>query len=610
MGATTGPAPGANLTGTANMAEASDKPHAPMELRPAAVFSHRMVLQRRRPIPVFGTGEPGRTVMVTLASSERSGMLALCGDGRSDSVVASGTVGDDGNWLVELPPLEAGDGYELTVTDRSGIRLVYHHVGVGEVWLAGGQSNMELELRNAADGERAVNDSADPGLRFFNTPKCGHVSDELTRLENESVWVVCAPDTSGAMSAVAYWFAHRLRERLETHVPIGIIDCYVGGTSISCWMSETTLESSPSGRGYLERYHAIVDGKTERQMHEETDAWQRDFDAWNAAIAADQASQPDIDWETLNARHGECPWPPPMTTFSQYHPTGPFEAMICRVAPYALHGFLWYQGEEDERFADDYRAMLGMLVGEWRARWEGETLPFIIAQLPQWISKSDFDAGIDHRYWPVLREAQRDVSLAIADVYTVPLMDCGEFNNIHPTDKRTPGERLANAALNRIYGCADVPADVPEPVSWSYSSNENASDDDAGDANVHVSAGSVIVRFDHAEELRFSDKNASLEPPKHFESRESTPSFRPAGASGFEVSTDDGVWHPVAARITHSADDPGESFVTLPLPDTLHPTGIRYGWASWGVPPLSNRWDIPAFPFSHLIPHASSTTIR
>ena len=571
----TGPAPGANLTGASGTTNTTDKPVGTIELRPAAIFSHYCVLQRRTPIPIFGTGTPGRTVIVQLGVGDSPDLLHSADGDATDVITVTTVIGGDGHWCTYLPAMEAGDGYRLTIRDHSGVILIYQHVAIGEVWLAGGQSNIELELRNSADADRTIARSTDPLLRFFNTPKSGHVSADLLAAEDASAWVECQPETSGSMSAVAYWFAHRLRQMLGAGVPVGVVDCYVGGTSIACWVDEPALTSLPSGRGYLERYHTQVDSKTMEQMQHETAAWQQRFDAWNADIARAQTAEPDISWDTLNARYGECPWPPPMTTFSQYHPTGPFHAMIERMAPFALAGVLWYQGEEDEPYCDEYRAMLGLMIERWRTLW-GTQLPFVIAQLPQWISKADYCDGIDRMHWPVLREAQWDASQTLPGVYTAVLMDCGEFNNVHPTDKRTPGERLANLALARVYGFGASTGSTDTADSPTVISADSPS------------AGTLRLHFAHADRLCFQGTT-----PGNSDPADDSPASRNAANSGFAVAGSDGTFHAASAGIPADAPD----CVDLRCPAVPDPVCARYGWFSWGPAPLRNAADLPAVPF-------------
>ena len=622
----TGPAPGANLSGVHEGADPVDKPIGSPKLRPAAVFSHAMVLQRRQPIPVFGTGAPGRTVIATLSSPDQGRPITLhtpdASDAVSDSVSAFATIDRQGDWLLALPAVEAGGPYTLTVSDRSGIMLKYLDVHVGEVWLAGGQSNMELELRNSAGADQAVAASADPLLRFYNTPKTGVID---TDAEDHAAWQIAGPDTSGTMSAVAYYFARRLRAELGPDVPVGIVDCYIGGTSITSWMSRDTLRTCEAGRGYLARFDAAIADKTDEQFAAETDDWQTKFNTWNDAIGKARAAEPDITWDTLNARYGECPWPPPVTPTSQYRPAGPFGTMIERVAPYGIAGFLWYQGEEDEAYCGSYRELLGLLIREWRDLWQpgrqaatGDGAPhcataedaqgrdawppFLIVQLPQWIDKNTAAANADPLHWPVIREAQTDAARAIAGVHAICTMDCGEFDNIHPTDKRTPGERLADCALRHVYGRSDVPADGPTLIAAAATA---ATAGTAATAAATVSGQTpsvcsaphtVTLCFAHAAGLRFDGTVPGTQRHVRGASGRDTPenqsgtTYRHAEDSGFELASGDGVFHPAAATID------GDT-VTVTAAEAPDPVAVRYAWRSWGPAPLCNGDGLPAWPF-------------
>lgn len=293
----TGPAPGLS---TAAVQKAT-RSLGNRELALAAVFSSHMVLQRRAPIAVFGTGKPGSTVTVTLAAHGAMSIIQVAGTS-VDQISVSCTIADTGItstditstgvWHLSLPPVERAAPCTLTVTDRRGNALTLDDVLVGEVWVAAGQSNMEYILLNDAEAEQTIAGSDDARLRFVNIAKSGVVDDALLQAERESSWQVCSPQSSANMSAVAYYCAAMLRRRLEGDVPVGIVDCYVGGTSVSCWMSEHTLSSSEAGRGYLDRYHAAVAGKSAEQMHRDMDAWSAAFNAWNDAIARARVERP------------------------------------------------------------------------------------------------------------------------------------------------------------------------------------------------------------------------------------------------------------------------------------------------------------------------------
>ncbi|MCH9275964.1 sialate O-acetylesterase [Bifidobacterium amazonense] len=651
---TTGPAPGSDIRTSASHATTADRTTYG-ELHVAAVFSDHMVLQRDRQIPVFGTAPTGATVRVELLAANGDivrgeDVTVGCADCGTDDAAA---ISSEDRWLVELPAMSAGGPYtlqvSLTMVSRETLHgtaprtITFADVHIGEVWLAGGQSNMELELRNSNHADEAVAASGDPLLRFYNTPKTGVIDPAL---EAQSGWCACTPATSGTMSAVAYYFARRLRAELGPGVPVGIIDCYIGGTSITAWMSRRTLETCAAGRGYLERFQSAIAGKTDEQFAAETHAWQTRFDTWNAQIGAARTAEPDITWDTLNARYGECPWPPPVTPTSQYRPTGPYGTMIERVAPYGLAGFLWYQGEEDEVHCDSYRELLGLMIDEWRGLWNaghcnagrhdtshcntGPTgirttgtqpgdirsreiapLPFLIVQLPQWIDKNTAAAHADPLHWPVIREAQWDAMRTIANVFTITTIDCGEFDNIHPTDKRTPGERLADCALRNVYGLDDIATDGPELADVEFTNRvfpnagrtvggakagsattDSMPADDTTVGNTTVNGATadgtvavVTLRFDHANGLRFDGTT-----PGTRGSAGNDPVYRNATESGFELAGVDGVWHDVDAMV-HGGT------VMLRSGAVNDPVAVRYAWRSWGPAPLFNSRDLPAPPF-------------
>ncbi len=379
-------------------------------LRVAAVFSDHMVLQRETPVAVFGAAPADGRVVVDLMDDQGVTVAQTMAVAQ-----AYGEHETEAPWLAILPALPASGPYTLRVSHETN-RLEFADVMIGEVWLAGGQSNMELELHTSEHGDEAIAAADDPLLRFYNTPKAGRVDEAA---EAASGWqAAVAPQVAG-MSAVAYHFGTRLRAQLGADMAVGIIDCYIGGTSITSWMSRATLIGSDAGRPYVERYEAAIAGKTEEQMRAEADEWQTVFDQWNNSVAAMKEAHPGITQPQIDAEIGPCPWPPPITPFSERRVSAPYEAMVRRVAPYTLRGFLWYQGEEDEAQCESYRELLGLLIEEWRTLWNlagyeepavgyqadagAGALPFIVVQLPQWIDGQVAARGEDQRHWPVIQ---------------------------------------------------------------------------------------------------------------------------------------------------------------------------------------------------------------
>ena len=499
-------------------------------LTAGAVFSDHMVLQREKPIPVWGTAEP------------LSGVCVLLG-----TAAVTGVSDEKGHWMVHLPPAETARGMTMMVRCQEE-QLTFSDVCVGEVWFAGGQSNMELELKDSLDGEAAVAGSRNPDIRFYMTPKCAVMGEELTAMEKESGWKVCGPDTSAVMSAVSWYFAKNLQSVLE--VPVGIICCAWGGTSISCWMSREQLMKTAAGAAYIEEYDALVGDKTEEQYRLEMEEYNREWEAWNARVQAKRREDPTVTWEVLNEECGLCPWPQPAGRQSPFRPAGLFYTMVQRIRPYAVRGFLYYQGEEDEAKHAVYDWMMISLILEWRQQWGDDRLPFLFVQLPMYIAKAEAAAGIDNRHWAMMRDQQMKVSRTVAGTGLAVLTDCGEFDNIHPLDKETVGLRLALQARSRVYGeeiCADAPC--VKRVDFR---------DGKAYAHFEHTGGGLLVRGDAPE--------------------------------GFEIAGADGVFHPACGQAETDT-------VILWSPQVPAPAYVRYAWRNFSRSNLYGASGLPAAAF-------------
>ncbi|MBF9223067.1 sialate O-acetylesterase [Hymenobacter ruricola] len=140
--------------------------------------------------------------------------------------------------------------------------------------------------------------------------------------------------------------------------------------------------------------------------------------------------------------------PTPGTTTFQYVPGGLFNGMIAPVLPYAIKGVLWYQGESNAGRTGDYQALFNGMINDWRRNFQRPELPFLYAQLPNFmaVKKEPSESG-----WAEVRDVQRR-GLALPHTGMAVLIDAGEWNDIHPLDKQTPGHRLALAAQKVAYG--------------------------------------------------------------------------------------------------------------------------------------------------------------
>lgn len=406
-------------------------------LKPAALFTDGAVLCRNREIRVFGeTDHPA--VTVTLLDSN--------GTVLAETSCESG----DGRFLASLRPQQAQAGCRLVI--RAGDEQAgAADVAIGEVFLAGGQSNMELELRNADEGPEIVESCSDPLLRFFNVPRIAIAGPEQRKANAETRWHAVHPGEGGENSAVAYFFAAKLREKMPD-IPVGIIGCYWGGTSITCWMEEETLRTEPEGARYLDEYAALSSGKTMETWLQEDKVFWDVLDKWNKAVADYQQAHPGAPWKAVEGACGPAPWNPPPGPGSPFRPAGLAVTMIREIVPASLTGILYYQGEQDAETTDQYDVLMKLLIQSWRDLFRDPELPFLFVQLPMWL---DWDAE-DRRSWAKLRLAQAKARDEVRNAGMVCLLDQGEYGNIHPTAKRPVGERLAELAGALIFGSGET----------------------------------------------------------------------------------------------------------------------------------------------------------
>ncbi|TLS48709.1 sialate O-acetylesterase [Paenibacillus antri] len=484
-------------------------------MRVDPIFSDHMVLQRDKEVAVWGEAADGEVIEVECA-------------GRRATAVAAG-----GGWRATLPANEAGGPYRLAA--RSGAEtIVFDDVWYGDVWLAGGQSNMQWPLRSSAGGAEEIAISGGcPLIRYYEVPKVAY-DDGVVR---ESGWRASGQETAGEFSAVAYHFAKRVHA--ETGVAIGIVGCNMGATSAACWVAEETLERDPALRVYLDEFRAIAKDFDWEAYEAEERAFQDAFAAYEAAQSQGKTKE----------ELGPVPWPPPMSPRSFMRPNGLYETMLKRTAPYTLKGFLYYQGEGDAHRPTAYDKLLEALIRNWRRDWEDDALPFLYVQLPSFGCDGDPDGDA----WALLRESQAIVAERAPHVAMAVLLDCGEKDDIHPADKKPVGERLARLALARVYGRSDVHSEGPR--------FEQMRVNERGEAR-----------------LRFRCGGGRLT------TRDGAPLV------GFELCGVDRVYVPAEARI--------EGDAVIAFSDRVpRPIAARYGWANFTEANLTDGFGLPAAPF-------------
>jgi len=217
----------------------------------------------------------------------------------------------EGRWRVNLKPLTAGGPFTLTIESPTS-KTELHNVLVGEVWIASGQSNMEMAVQNTADGPKHVANSANPQIRLYTVPRHGAKTPQADVVGR---WEECGPKSVGGFSAVAYFFGQALEQQL--HVPVGLINTNVGGTTAERWMSKESLDAVP-------QLKAMPKGQGANDL---------------------------------------------------------YNAMIHPLIPYGIRGAIWYQGESNAGVAWHYRTLFPAMIKDWREEWKEGDFPFLFVQL-------------------------------------------------------------------------------------------------------------------------------------------------------------------------------------------------------------------------------------
>ncbi|MBX7258290.1 MAG: 9-O-acetylesterase [Candidatus Hydrogenedentes bacterium] len=466
------------------------------DLKLPAIFSDHAVLQQKAPVPVWGWGEPGANVTVTVARNSKSA-----------------TVGPDGRWRVDLAPMKAGGPYELTVA--SGDRqIVLKDILIGEVWFASGQSNMQWSIKNTDNWEQEVAQCANDKIRIAMIFR--EVS--TTPLDDVRGLTPWAPCTSESMtncyngegfSAVSYYFAKYVQAKLR--VPVGIVNTSWGGTRIEPWTPPVGFEGLPSLAGILADIRMNTPNSAEYQA------------ALRDAIAKAEAWIPAAK-QALEAGA----FPPALPTIASAStlngsgsPTALYNAMVAPLVPYANRGFIWYQGESNRGEGMLYRDKMEALIKGWRAVWNDDKLACYYVQL------APFNYGNSPQALPEIWEAQ-SAALGIPGTGMAVINDIANVSDIHPRNKNDVGKRLALLALNKTYG-KGVKCEGPTFDRFKVEGNE------------------MRVYFKHARSLKTRDGAA----PTWFALCGPDGVYHPANAAiegSHLVLTANGVSTPVAVR--------------------------------------------------------------
>lgn len=475
------------------------------------IFGSNMVLQRNSPVNIWGISQPMQHISVTI-----------------HGLTASAQSSSDGKWIVTLPPMKEGGPYDVTICGEDTV--VFTNVMIGEVWLCAGQSNMEFAFEKSSEAEKEIPAANNPMIRLFTVKRNSTDSQAENCIGS---WSECSSTSVKRFSAVAYYFGKEIQKKLN--VSIGLIHSAWGGTAVESWTPRSVLESDSTFQPILRRWDsaAAVYPEAMKAFDLIRDSlmlkWRNDSaEAFSAGKAfPPRPQEPRGGAKTI-----------------QHKPSGLFNGMIAPLIPLTFKGVIWYQGEANAARAYQYRTLFPAMIQSWRKEWKKD-FPFLFVQLPNLFRQPEpSQSG-----WAELRESQL-MALSLPKTGMAVTIDIGDPKDLHPTNKKDVGYRLALIAENLVYGDSKIV--YSGPVYQSYTIEKN----------------SIRLRFNSEGKL----------------------SVRGKTLAGFTIAGPDRKFIPASAQIEKGSIKVWSSKIK-------NPVAVRYAWGDNPDVSLYNDAGLPASPF-------------
>jgi sialate O-acetylesterase len=473
------------------------------ELSVPHFFSNHMILQRERAAAIWGKADAGAEVTVSFK-------------GRSAAAKAAA----DGQWRAQIET-GAADAQGAALTISSGAeKIEIQDVLVGEVWFASGQSNMFYTMNRSPEYVGLIAESQHPALRMFNAPL---VTSEENQEDIEGTWKAATPETVPDYSAVAFFFARKLH--LELGIPVGVIKSAWGGKPVETFTSREALNTLPGTKALVD---AMLKDETVYDQAKADAAYATKMEQWKATMAAAKGKSAEE-----RKRLPKKPDAPKRPLLTEGKPGVLYAAMIHPFVGYTMRGAIWYQGEGNARpGAVPYDQTLPLMINDWRKRW-GDEFSFYYVQLANYHAPSTEPGTPDS--WALTQDRMRLVLATTPKTGMAVINDVGEAKDIHPKNKKDPGERLARWALAKDYG---------KQLLYSGPLFKTSA----------VKDGAIRVTFDQSGSGLKSREGGALK--------------------RFEIAGADKVWHWADAKID------GTDSVIVSSDQVKQPAAVRYAWAA------------------------------
>jgi len=522
------------------------------ELRLPNIFGDGMVLQRGKPAAIWGWAAPGEEVKVTFSEQEATT--------RADA---------EGRWLARLAPMKANArGATLDVAAGDERRRVAD-VLVGDVWICGGQSNMEWSMRASRDADLEISSADYPAIRYARLPHIARPEPQEDfpledRKNPQGSWRRCAGKDVESCTAVGYYFARRLHRRIK--VPIGIIDTSWGGTMAQHWVSTGTLRPFPEMKPYFEQFETKMKEWTEgggeegarKRLAADTAAWEKK--------RAEAKAKGEREPRRPNANNYTNP-------ATKRQPGGMYNGMIFPLKKLAIKGVLFYQGENNSFTVGwkPFHNTFPAVIADWRKAFNDPRLPFGIIQIAGWSTRRSMTYDMNH-HTNVIREIQLNTWKRTPGTGLIATYDTNSNGSIHPGRKLPVGGRSARWALAEVYKAES--SRPGSPIEWRgpvYTGFE-------------INGNKLVASFEDGTSrgLRL-DQDVDV---------------------GFVIAGKDQVFHNARARISKG------NLVEIWSDKVPEPAAARYAWSNLPHGGLMNARELPAYPFRTdtwpLTPHQST----
>jgi len=505
------------------------------------LFQSNMVIQRDKPVTIWGWAGPGEKVTVSFA-------------GKNQTAVA----GADRSWKVTFPAMPANsEPQRMTITGKNKT-LALDNILLGDVWILGGQSNMQHPISRTEGGPLEIVSANFPRIRILTIPaligkepKQGF--PRLHRLEGsrhqrEGDWDVCSPKTVGGLSAIGYIFARRVH--MASRVPIGVIDASRWGTTVETWTPLRILKKTDT-----EAVGALLG------------EWNQKVAEWDPKKDLENRVKRHRQWVEEMKKQGK-PIPPerkaptaprPSPAMNQNYPGNCYASMISPIAGFAVKGAVFHQGFNNARpdAADLYYQVFPKMITAWRAAFSDPEMPFGIISLCTDGPRQTLENYLEcmTNYGIYVREAQYKTFI---DFHRAGDKNIGFASSFdlrrswyHPQLKIPAGERIARWALATQYG-------MEREVKWRppvYT-------------RIRIEKGKIILTMDGW--VKAIDDSP---------------------IAGFAIAGEDRRFHPAKAEWLikgtgrNGQPDYDRSVIVLSSPHVPAPIHFRY---AWGRNPMGN----------------------